>query len=513
MLQSMYANCALCVRAHDGVGESFSAELGVKQGDPLSPLLFGLYVDRITSFLSRRLPESGVRVGGSLLACLLYADDLVLLAHDTQTLQHLLDALSLFCQATRLTVNIAKTVYMVFHKQYMRVPNIGVTYNGVSLEQVQTFVYLGVIFHSKGHKDGAKKAMQRRMEKAHAALYAMMATCQELRIHDPMVLCALFDTLVLPCLLYGVEQWGPALLVGQRGDVLHRPEVERIQSTFLRMVLMVKKSTPLMCIRSELRRHPVPVDCIMMCARFWNRLCGLGEESLVERCWKENLGLGEGSWSQGMRHLRQAVWGAHAPIDDGPWDLEQCGTLLKQREASHLDQETRLCMEATFHPDMLGNRVRCCPPEVREGFKSFKHTVWFSQPEGQVPVLWQLPEPGNVRVLAQYRLGAHHLACETDRGAGLRDSRLCTFCQDMDMEDELHVLLCSAWQEYRDRFPVLFQGRDFVALVEASRSGFEVDDCMRAVVNSQDRVIIDSLAGYLKLVDKARTQPRNILVQ
>ena len=138
------------------------------------------------------------------------------------------------------------------------------------------------------------------------------------------------------------------------------------------------------------------------------------------------------------------------------WDLKACVACAQQASSSHLSQEISQCMDATFQPEMLGNRVRCCPPDVREGFKLFKHTMWFKQPEGQVPVLWVLPEPGNIRVLAQFRLGAHHLACEADRDLGHRDMRLCRFCQESEMEDELHVLLCGAWQYLRDRFPLLF---------------------------------------------------------
>ena len=102
-------------------------------------------------------------------------------------------------------------------------------------------------------------------------------------------------------------------------------------------------------------------------------------------------------------------------------------------------------MEATFHPKMKGSRVHYCPTNVREGFKAFNHALWFKQPEGQAPVIWQLPKPGNVRTLGRFRLGAHHHACEVGRGLGLRDDRGCLFCGDLQVEDEVHVLVCSAW--------------------------------------------------------------------
>ncbi len=221
ILQRMYEGCALCIKAPDGIGDLFGADLGVKQGDPLSPLLFGIFVDQVTSFLTRQLPDAGVRIGGMLLACILYADDLVLLAHDTHTLQQLVNALALFCSATKLNVNVAKTEFMVFDKHFLRVPNGGLRYMGHTIQQVASFVYLGVVFHAKGRKDSAKQALLRRMGKATAALFAMMGTCQALHISDTRVLCTLFDTLVLPCLLYGAELWAPEVLMGSRGGGRH----------------------------------------------------------------------------------------------------------------------------------------------------------------------------------------------------------------------------------------------------------------------------------------------------
>ena len=169
-----------------------------------------------------------------------------------------------------------------------------------------------------------------------------------------------------------------------------------------------------------------------------------------------------------------------------------------------LARATSPCMAATLQPELLEDRVRSCPPDVRDGFKVFKHMIWFQQPAGHIPILWQLPEPGNIRVLAQYRLGAHQLACEADRAAGLRDMRFCGFCSDLEVEDELHVLMCPAWQRHRDRLRLLFGGASYQALKEATASGFEVDKALNTFVNMQDKNLTDCLAGYLKLVWRDR---------
>jgi hypothetical protein len=73
----------------------------MKQGDPLSPLLFGIFIDRLEAFLATRAPEPGVRGTGRLLRVILYADDdvdIIILVDSAHDLQALLDVLQDFLQ-------------------------------------------------------------------------------------------------------------------------------------------------------------------------------------------------------------------------------------------------------------------------------------------------------------------------------------------------------------------------------------------------------------------------------
>jgi hypothetical protein len=101
-------------------GPSVDSSSGVKQGDPLSPLLFGLFIDRVEAWLQERAPQCGVPLMGELLRVLLYADYLTLLASSPADLQALLDALQEFCVANSLHVNVAKSAVVVFGKRKPR---------------------------------------------------------------------------------------------------------------------------------------------------------------------------------------------------------------------------------------------------------------------------------------------------------------------------------------------------------------------------------------------------------
>ena len=114
-LRSMYADVTRQVRLDGFLGTPFSSDTGVKQGDPLSPLLFGLLIDRIESFFRNKLPHIGVGMGAHILQVLLYADDLAIMAESPQEMQLLLNCLSDFCKASGLQVNIKKSEIVGFN--------------------------------------------------------------------------------------------------------------------------------------------------------------------------------------------------------------------------------------------------------------------------------------------------------------------------------------------------------------------------------------------------------------
>ena len=72
--------------------------IGVKQGCPLSPTLFGIYINELESFLQEHMQHGdGCLLHQVLISILLFVDDAVLLASSIEVLQRQLDTLALFC--------------------------------------------------------------------------------------------------------------------------------------------------------------------------------------------------------------------------------------------------------------------------------------------------------------------------------------------------------------------------------------------------------------------------------
>jgi hypothetical protein len=74
------------IRMSVGISESFRSDIGVKQGCPLSPTLFVLYIDKLEEWLNSQEGD-GALLGEFVIRLLLYADDLILIAKSTLWLQ------------------------------------------------------------------------------------------------------------------------------------------------------------------------------------------------------------------------------------------------------------------------------------------------------------------------------------------------------------------------------------------------------------------------------------------
>lgn len=79
---------------------------GVRQGDPMSPILFNLVLD---GWLSSCSPEIGFRSGSLVVNAMAFADDLVVMASTPQGLQQQLDDLHAFLEPRGLDINCQKS--------------------------------------------------------------------------------------------------------------------------------------------------------------------------------------------------------------------------------------------------------------------------------------------------------------------------------------------------------------------------------------------------------------------
>jgi hypothetical protein len=200
-LRSMYRQDQACLHhPEEGLTPTFLCCIGVKQGCPLNPLLFGLFIDGLEKRLNALEGDAPPMLGQLAIHLLLYAYDLALISHPHVGLQKQLDVLQAFCYEHQLTVNVKKTKVVVFEARKSVCQAF--QYEGDPIEQLNSFKYLGVELH--GTK-GMQATIQRLAMSRKKVVFALRRKCAELRIFDPALQCQLFDALVKPVLSYGCE--------------------------------------------------------------------------------------------------------------------------------------------------------------------------------------------------------------------------------------------------------------------------------------------------------------------
>ena len=109
-----YANMHYNCRWGNSCSNSFPVRCGTKQGGILSPDFFSIYIDPLIRLL--RNMKIGCHIVNLFIACLLFADDMTLLAPTRDSMQQLLNACADYCETFCLKFNISKTKVMVFGK-------------------------------------------------------------------------------------------------------------------------------------------------------------------------------------------------------------------------------------------------------------------------------------------------------------------------------------------------------------------------------------------------------------
>ena len=143
LLLHILKNMKVYLKSEDMFSGNFTTTTGVLQGDVLSPTLFNLF----TSDLPDHLNHEGVYLDSINVKYIMYADDLCLIANDSDDLQRALNNLERYCDKNSLVVNIAKSKLVIFHKG--RLPKSEIFYKQPQLERVNEFTYLGITLSSQ----------------------------------------------------------------------------------------------------------------------------------------------------------------------------------------------------------------------------------------------------------------------------------------------------------------------------------------------------------------------------
>jgi exonuclease III len=267
--RNLYSSINACVKLGDKTSRNVSMRQGVRQGCPLSPILFNLFVEA----LAERLRKSGfgAKIKGIDLESLLYADDVVLLGESTADLQGLIDVVDKFCRQWRMEINLKKSEVMVVGQerrcvcatrdqpeiwgtQMVRFLPVARTRNGApagecvlcspwicrgqKLKVVRKYKYLGIWFTSDLHWDVHIGVMVQKAETRTQDLGKVLSNRRLSARAKTLVWLAS----VRPLLEYGCEVW--------RTDGAQLSKMESVQMAAGKKIFKLNSRTSGLAVRA-----------------------------------------------------------------------------------------------------------------------------------------------------------------------------------------------------------------------------------------------------------------------
>ncbi|GFH10475.1 uncharacterized protein HaLaN_05793 [Haematococcus lacustris] len=398
---------------------------GVKQGCPISPLLFALYVHDISKeFLG---PVDAVRVQGTPVTHFMYADDLTLVSTSPHGLQRLETPFS----------------------QCGQVKGDGLQGQLTNCRScLREFKYLGMHFNPSATPAFAATHMRAGM------FLAMRQACKRAReygvLHDPYALCHLIRAFVLPLGLYGSQVWGTAFL--GHGVQLSNPVQTRMLS-FLRFAARVRSSVSGLMVLHELGQLPLQLYWLRAACKFWNT-AKLSHSDLLMRVIKADVELGrrcQASCSAQFQLAARELMGGEFPLSP---DMV-LGT--KAMEVKCLERWGRLWVGVEGDPRLpeTVHRERC------------SYAAWFEHGDGiginhMAPHLLNRQLATEVRTsLTRSRSGNSGLGVEKARCEGVTFiDGTCTRYTEGVVDDAMHFIFertATSSIRHRAEFAMTFQ--------------------------------------------------------
>ena len=250
VIYNLYQNIKSCVMYSGELSGFFRCYCGVRQGENLSPVLFSLFLNDLDDFLTNsiatsinlNMPGNDIEVYLKLFT-LLYADDTVIFGTDPDSFQENINIFFEYSRQWKLNVNLNKTKILIFGIR--NTDNLEFKLGDNKIDICDEFKYLGTVVTKRC---SFYKAIKHNVDHAKKALHLLYKRIRNLQIPIDLQI-QLFDSTVLPILLYGCETWG----------FYSTNLIDTVHNQFLQTITKLRKSTPVYMLYAELGRKPIDI--------------------------------------------------------------------------------------------------------------------------------------------------------------------------------------------------------------------------------------------------------------
>ena len=425
-IKSLYSNVMSCVRVNGFKTDWFDVNCGLRQGCILSPLLFNLFINDLSLYLKSF--GVGVSIDDELICIMLYADDIVIMAESAEELQILLTALNNWCEANDMHINSSKSNIVHFRTNACPLSEFNFTCGSIQLKIVDRYTYLGVVLHEHLDYNITVKAVA---QSAGRALGLLIAKCKSIGGLPFSVFTKLYDSVVWPVVNYSAPLWG----------FRSYSCIEAVHNRAQRFFLGVGKYTPNDGISGEMGWKPPIVRQWKCIGLYWSKLACMANFRTNKRIaiWSNRKSSRScKNWYYNIKNFLEAN------------DLHMYCS-IDNPIARSLAHEVEDITFDTFTTNWL-SRINNSLGSSGRGrnklriYKLFKVTY---KTERYCEIMLPVKHRS---AYSKFRLGVAPIRIETGRYEGLtEDHRVCPFCEDTVVENELHVVLqCHVYNDIRE---------------------------------------------------------------
>jgi Reverse transcriptase (RNA-dependent DNA polymerase) len=455
------------IKTPAGTLDPIFATVGVKQGCPLSPTMFGIYIDGLQQHVAQHLPQAGPALDTAphlRMSLLIYADDTAILANSADELQQLLTCVDDWCSAHGMTISTVKSEVVVFNSQWNTARRVVACVQGKRLPVSKSFKYLGLWFH---HAKGISHHVPKAAARGKLAIACLGRRLSELDVGSNIYLSLhLYECLVLPAMLYGCETWGWSLL-SCTDPAVSNALPEQVHRNFVKFTLRMRSRTKAWVAFREAGMYPLQHTCLRRMLTFLDNVLAMDDGEFAKVAMLDCIaqaGNGATNWFSKVQQLLSHCTGgdlpAHALQQDGTVDVEECLRMWRKHQHAavwgdlHDNPRTApstnitLCTYHSYFGTDLpaeGEAWSCAPCIAADHIPYHKFVS-----------------------LINLRTNSHNMNIERlrhTRPRVPRAARTCPWCTTQaHVQDELHcVLECPHFAHTRLQYPALFPGADWSA--------------------------------------------------
>ena len=442
IIKNMYSKTKLSVKTQNRLTNHFSSNIGVRQGDNLSPTLFNIYINDLALYINKQKQTDPVTVGSKPINCLMYADDVVLISTSKAGLQNCINCVKSFASDWKLQVNMDKTKVIIFNKKGTLLEE-EFHFGTDLIECTNSYTYLGLQLNNSGCLKHAVDVLYNKCLKAMFKLNKLIDSTIDIK-----TILHIFDHTIKPIILYGSEIWGLLMIPPKHKNTakdiakhMENNKLAQLEINFYKKILGVKRTTSNLAVRGELGRHPITIYAIANTLKYIESIKLKPDTKLVKQTLTELTQPNNKTNSHFLRYTENLLTYLNTtpPNQLTKTSIKKYyNTIVHKLQIKYEEHWHQQINLTTSRTNRGGNKLRT--------YNTFKQTFHLE------PYLLNIDNPTHKKNVTKLRVSVHPLNIEALRGT-IRDPNLrsCPTCTT-EVEDEKHFTMkCPIYAEERNK--------------------------------------------------------------